>query len=62
MVSQPIDIGVDIKPISKATRGELSQFAVKMGKSLYLLLQNIHKLPSSPLTRNPNIIKKSEKY
>ena len=62
VASQPTDIGVDIKPISKAARGELSQFAVKMGKSLYLLLQNIHKLPSSPPTRNPNIIKKSEKY
>ena len=62
VASQPTDIGVDIKPISKAAREELSQFAVKMGKSLYLLLQNIHKLPSSPPTRNPNIIKKSEKY
>src|SRR6266498_673945 len=56
VASQPTDIGVDIKPISKAARGELSQFAVKMRKSLYLLLQNIHKLPSSPPTRNPNII------
>ena len=61
-VSQPNDIGVDIKPISKAVQGELSHFATRMGRSLYLLLQHLHKLPSSPPTRNPQIIKKSEQY